>query len=68
MGEPWTWRRSTFSDGENVNCVEVARSDSQVMVRDSLFPSRSMLRFPLSGWQAFVDHAVRGPEPTRAAE
>ncbi|MET7718936.1 DUF397 domain-containing protein [Streptomyces sp. NPDC005407] len=59
MTEPWTWRKSSFSAGENVNCVEVAWSDDHVMVRDSYLPFSTVLRFPLSNWQAFVDHTVR---------
>jgi hypothetical protein len=47
------WRRSSSSGG-NGACVEVAESDSSVMVRDSRDESGPFLKFAASEWLGFV--------------
>ncbi len=49
------WRASSFSD--TGNCVEIAFEES-VGVRDSKDRSGSLLDFPISGWEAFLDSAA----------
>ncbi|MFF0447688.1 DUF397 domain-containing protein [Streptomyces sp. NPDC004609] len=60
MTEPRAWHKSSFSAGENLECVEVARNGDGVMVRDSKRPQSSVLCFSLVKWSAFVDHARQG--------
>ncbi|WP_436496880.1 DUF397 domain-containing protein [Actinokineospora sp. HUAS TT18] len=43
------WRRSSFSQPTQANCVEVAYSTS-VSVRDSKNPDGGTLRLPESSW------------------
>ncbi|MFD7596514.1 DUF397 domain-containing protein [Kitasatospora sp. NPDC059812] len=56
-----TWRKSSYSGGQN-GCVEVADGFSGVQpVRDSKDPDGPVLLFPSPAWQAFVT-AVRAGE------
>ena len=49
------WRKSSYSNGNGGNCVEVARNlPGVVAVRDSKDPSGPALVFTLAEWQAFV--------------
>ncbi|MEU4686581.1 DUF397 domain-containing protein [Streptomyces xinghaiensis] len=64
MVEPWTWRKSSFSE-ENV-CVEVAWNGGQAMVRDSKRLLGPVLCFSPAGWQAFIGHIVAAPAPARS--
>ncbi|MGW1601162.1 DUF397 domain-containing protein [Streptomyces eurythermus] len=51
-----TWRKSSYSDGGDNNCVEVADGYPGVVpVRDSKFPAGSALIFGTASWSAFVD-------------
>jgi hypothetical protein len=47
------WQRSSAS-ADGGNCVEVARSESSVLVRDSAARSGAMLAFSPAQWQLFV--------------
>ncbi|MFD5580481.1 DUF397 domain-containing protein [Streptomyces pseudogriseolus] len=50
-----TWRRSSYSDGGQNNCVKVADGHPAVVpVRDSKDPHGPVLRFPASAWTAFL--------------
>jgi uncharacterized protein DUF397 len=50
--EPIVWRKSSFSvSGE---CVEVARSGPEIVVRDSKNRDGQPLSFPSFAWQAFL--------------
>jgi hypothetical protein len=40
-----TWRKSSFSGGQDENCVEVARLEAAFAVRDSKNPGGPVLRF-----------------------
>ena len=53
-----TWWKGR--DRDNGNCVEVARSNDAVLVRDSKNPEGSILIFPSAEWQAFVNGVKRG--------
>ncbi|MGW7521414.1 DUF397 domain-containing protein [Streptomyces sp. NPDC054796] len=55
-----TWRKSTYSNGGDVNCVEVADGFPGVVpVRDSKRPEGPALVIPAASWAAFVA-GVRG--------
>ena len=48
-----SWRKSTYSDANGGNCVEVA-SGSAVMVRDTTDRDGAMLTVPAGVWSAFL--------------
>jgi hypothetical protein len=48
------WRKSSFSDGGNGACVEVARPEPLVAVRDSKHPTGPTLSFPRVQWSTFL--------------
>ncbi|MER7485996.1 DUF397 domain-containing protein [Streptomyces sp. NPDC126497] len=51
-----TWRKSSYSEGGDGNCVEVAAGlPAVVPVRDSKSPHGPVLRFPATAWTAFLD-------------
>lgn len=49
-----TWRKSSFSEGSEGNCVEVAFEPAGVALRDSKNPTGPMLTVDLVAWQAFT--------------
>ena len=56
------WRKSSYSDGGDNNCVEVADGyTGLVPVRDSKTPTSRPLVFSASSWLTFVE-SVRGQE------
>ncbi|MEU9666587.1 DUF397 domain-containing protein [Streptomyces bobili] len=55
------WRKSSYSDGGDNNCIEVADGyPGLVPVRDSKVPDGEVLVFGAASWAAFVTHTVRG--------
>ena len=48
-----TWRKSSYSANAG-NCVEVAKSDSSVLVRDSGDQSRTTLELTCAQWRGLV--------------
>jgi hypothetical protein len=49
------WRKSSYSNGNGGNCVEVARDlPGTVAVRDSKNPHAAALAFPSSAWRGFL--------------
>ncbi len=58
------WRKSSYSNQEGGNCVEVAGGFPGVVpVRDSKAPQGPSLAFPLASWTAFIgelkaDHRI----------
>ena len=49
------WRKSSYSNQDGGNCVEVADSFTGVVpVRDSKDPDGPALVFPAAAWAAFV--------------
>ncbi|MFF4289752.1 DUF397 domain-containing protein [Streptomyces sp. NPDC001633] len=54
------WRKSSYSDGGEDNCVEVADGFSGVVpVRDSKDPDSPVLCFPAAAWSSFIQ-TVKG--------
>jgi hypothetical protein len=51
------WKKSTASG--SAGCVEVARAEGKVFVRDSKVPSESFLSFSEQEWEEFLV-GVRG--------
>ncbi|AJT65343.1 hypothetical protein T261_3678 [Streptomyces lydicus] len=55
-----TWTKSSHSDRDGGNCIEVAPGIPDVVpVRDSKNPDGPALVFPTADWSSFVD-AVKG--------
>lgn len=51
------WRKSSYSQGGDANCVELAPGEQGLLVRDSKAPARGMLTFAdqaASVWLAAV--------------
>ncbi|MEV4535790.1 DUF397 domain-containing protein [Asanoa sp. NPDC049518] len=57
--EAVTWTKSTYS-GANGGCVEWAKLDSEIGVRDSKDKTGPVLTFTRTAWQSFVDATSRG--------
>lgn len=56
------WRKSSYSNGEGAECIEVADGmPGAVPVRDSKNPHGPACVFSDAGWSAFLD-AVKGGE------
>ncbi|MFD6281871.1 DUF397 domain-containing protein [Streptomyces sp. NPDC060209] len=54
------WRKSSYSNGDGGNCLEVADGfPGLVPVRDSKAPDRPALTFTATHWSQFID-ALRG--------
>ncbi|MCJ0868495.1 DUF397 domain-containing protein [Streptomyces sp. AP-93] len=54
------WFKSSYSDDEGDNCVEVAACPVAVHVRDSKIVAGPELAFAGSSWGAFLAYAVDG--------
>ncbi|CAL9478724.1 hypothetical protein SUDANB145_02980 [Streptomyces sp. enrichment culture] len=54
------WAKSSYSAGNGGDCVEVASTDSAVLIRDSKQPSETILSVGVDEWAAFVRMAARG--------
>jgi hypothetical protein len=58
------WRKSSYSNGDGGNCVEVADYlPGFVPVRDSKDPSGPVLVFPAAAWAAFIGAVKEGEFP-----
>ncbi|WP_329379945.1 DUF397 domain-containing protein [Streptomyces sp. NBC_01716] len=52
---PYSWRKSSYSNGEGGNCLEVADGVPGIIpVRDSKAPEAGALVIPAPVWTAFV--------------
>ena len=55
------WRRSSYSGGNEGNCVEVATTPERlVAARDSKNPSGPVLRFGRPAWRSFCTDIKSG--------
>jgi len=52
------WRKARAS-AANGACVEVAPVNGQIVVRDSMNPNGSWLRYPARSWREFLSSAKR---------
>lgn len=59
MSERLKWFKSSYSDNEGGNCVEVALS-AAVHIRDSKVPAGSELRVTVPAWSAFISAVQPG--------
>ncbi|WP_370413164.1 DUF397 domain-containing protein [Streptomyces fradiae] len=54
-----TWRKSSYSNSEGGECLEVADTGTVPLpllpVRDSKNPTGPVLLFPAAAWSAFMD-------------
>nr|WSX78600.1 DUF397 domain-containing protein [Streptomyces sp. NBC_00899] len=58
------WRKSSYSNGDGGNCIEVANGLTGVLpVRDSKDPEGPALLFPTAAWSAFVAGVKAGDFP-----
>ena len=48
------WRKASYSGSGGGNCVEVASSDSVVLVRDTTDRDGGMLTFSVEAWGQFA--------------
>lgn len=53
-----TWRKSSYSGGEQGQCVEVAETSSTIHVRDSKVSDGPTLTLPRTGFSTFVQFAA----------
>lgn len=60
MGE---WRKSSYSDGNGGNCVEVADSRGTVLVRDTTDRDGAMLTVSGATWERFTAAIRRTGQP-----
>ncbi|WP_338686514.1 DUF397 domain-containing protein [Streptomyces acidiscabies] len=50
------WRKSSYSDGGNAQCVEYLRLEpDEIAIRDTKAPARGAFVFPALCWTSFVD-------------
>ncbi|MEV6113691.1 DUF397 domain-containing protein [Streptomyces sp. NPDC052109] len=53
MTDQLTWFKSSYSDNEGGNCLEVAFA-TRVRIRDSKDPAGPEIHLPTPAWSAFV--------------
>jgi hypothetical protein len=54
------WRRSSFSQGSDQTCVDVALGSDGVVVRDSKDVGGPVLRFTVREWEVFLLGVANG--------
>ncbi|MFI6642721.1 DUF397 domain-containing protein [Streptomyces sp. NPDC050504] len=59
MGPSWSWRKSSYSDMQGDQCVEVAWTGCDVLVRDTKDALKGRLAFTARSWSLFVSAADR---------
>ncbi|MFE0327670.1 DUF397 domain-containing protein [Streptomyces sp. NPDC003753] len=55
------WFKSSYSDGEGGECVEVAASPATIHIRDSKHTPETgpTLMIPFASWEAFIGFTAR---------
>ncbi len=56
--ENLTWFKSSYSDGEGGECLEVAVCPRCIHIRDSKNPAGSTLTLSPAAWNDFLAHAT----------
>ena len=59
MSTELAWFKSSYSNTEGGNCVEVAACPDRIHVRDSKDLTEPELAFTADAWSAFLGHAGR---------
>lgn len=59
-GSAVSWRKSTYSGGNNGQCVEIADLAGRVLVRDSKRPDQGHLTVGRDTWAAFTEAVQAG--------
>lgn len=54
------WRKSSYSQASDNDCVEICVDGTAVLIRDSKNPTGPVLRVSAGAWSAFVDGVRRG--------
>jgi hypothetical protein len=54
-----TWRKSSYSGGNNENCVEVALTTKKAAIRDSKNPDGPFLLIPAAAWRFACTRFIR---------
>ena len=54
------WRKSSYSDNGDANCVELARDERGLLARDSKAPNGGTLSFAGAGAAAFLTAVKAG--------
>jgi hypothetical protein len=49
------WRKSTYSDGNGGECVELASDSGVILVRDTTNRTAATLSVPAAAWRRFTD-------------
>lgn len=57
MHPSWSWRKSSYSDMQGDQCVEVAWTGSAVLVRDTKDGAQGRLAFTAQPWGLFLQAA-----------
>ncbi|MCQ8831721.1 DUF397 domain-containing protein [Streptomyces malaysiensis] len=58
------WRKSSYSNGGDANCIEVADGYPDIIpVRDSKDPNGPALVFSADKWSSFISAVQRGEFP-----
>jgi hypothetical protein len=53
-----SWRKASYSDNGG-NCVEVARHNRHILVRDTQNRARAALKVTPTAWRTFADQLKR---------
>jgi hypothetical protein len=59
VSDQLTWFKSSYSDNEGGNCVEVALSTA-IHIRDSKVPAGPELQITATAWEAFISAVQPG--------
>ncbi|MEV7869193.1 DUF397 domain-containing protein [Streptomyces sp. NPDC088124] len=54
MPQDPVWFKSSYSGAPNNECVECARSEQSILIRDSKDPGRGLATFSVSAWRKFT--------------
>jgi len=54
------WRKSSYSDLSDNDCVEICVDGAAILIRDSKNPAGPVLRVNAEVWSTFIDAVRRG--------